>query len=152
MSVLTQVEVDGEQLSPFELELFFLLLTVAGNETTRNLISGAMATFFDHPDQWELLRADRSLLPDAVEEMLRFVTPVMNFRRQTTTDLRARWPAASRPTPRSSSSTSRPTATSWPSNTPSDSTSPATPIPTWPSAPAARTSAWAPTWPAWRSG
>jgi len=86
MSVLTQVELDGEQLSSFELELFFLLLTVAGNETTRNLISGAMATFFEHPDQWELLRKDRSLLPDAVEEMLRFVTPVMNFRRQATAD------------------------------------------------------------------
>jgi cholest-4-en-3-one 26-monooxygenase len=84
MSVLTQVDMDGEQLSSLELELFFLLLTVAGNETTRNLISGAMATFFDHPDQWELLRNDRSLLPDAVEEMLRYVTPVMNFRRQTT--------------------------------------------------------------------
>ncbi len=86
MSVLTQVEIEGEQLSSFELELFFLLLTVAGNETTRNLISGAMATFFEHPDQWELLRKDRSLLPDAVEEMLRFVTPVMNFRRQATAD------------------------------------------------------------------
>ena len=84
MSVLTQVEVEGEQLSSFELELFFLLLTVAGNETTRNLISGAMATFFENPDQWEKLRNDRSLLPDAVEEMLRYVTPVMNFRRQTT--------------------------------------------------------------------
>jgi len=86
MSVLTQVEIEGEQLSSFELELFFLLLTVAGNETTRNLISGAMATFFDHPDQWQKLRDDRSLLPDAVEEMLRYVTPVMNFRRQTTAD------------------------------------------------------------------
>jgi len=84
MSVLTQVEIDGDQLSSMELELFFLLLTVAGNETTRNLISGAMATFFEHPDQWELLKQDRSLLPTAVEEMLRFVTPVMNFRRQCT--------------------------------------------------------------------
>ncbi|MDE3086457.1 MAG: cytochrome P450 [Acidobacteriota bacterium] len=83
MSVLGQVEVDGERLSDLELELFFLMLTVAGNETTRNLISGAMAAFFEHPDQWERLRADRSLLPKAVEEMLRFVSPVMNFRRQT---------------------------------------------------------------------
>lgn len=83
MSVLTQVEIEGEQLSSFELELFFLLLTVAGNETTRNLISGAMATFFEFPDQWQKLRDDRSLLPSAVEEMLRYVTPVMNFRRQT---------------------------------------------------------------------
>jgi len=84
MSVLTDVEIDGEKLSDFELEMFFLLLTVAGNETTRNLISGAMAAFFDNPDQWELLRQDRSRLPAAVEEMLRYVTPVMNFRRQTT--------------------------------------------------------------------
>ncbi len=90
MSVLTQVEVEGEQLSSLELELFFLLLTVAGNETTRNLISGAMVAFFDHPDQWQRLLADRSLLPSAVEEMLRFVTPVMNFRRTATgpTELR----------------------------------------------------------------
>ena len=84
MSVLAGVEVDGEQLSDLELELFFLLLTIAGNETTRNLISGAMVAFFEHPDQWHRLRADRSLLPTAVEEMLRFVSPVMNFRRQTT--------------------------------------------------------------------
>ena len=86
MSVLTAVEVEGEQLSDFELELFFLLLTVAGNETTRNLISGAMATFFAHPDQWDLLRNDRTLLPSATEEMLRYVTPVMNFRRQATSE------------------------------------------------------------------
>ena len=84
MSVLTEVELEGEKLNELELELFFLLLTVAGNETTRNLISGGMAAFFEHPDQWDLLRADRSLLPSAVEEMLRFVSPVMNFRRQTT--------------------------------------------------------------------
>ncbi len=90
MSVLTEVEMEGERLSDFELELFFLLLTVAGNETTRNLISGGMATFFEHPDQWERLRADRSLLPGAVEEMLRFVTPVMNFRRQTTSPFELR--------------------------------------------------------------
>jgi cholest-4-en-3-one 26-monooxygenase len=84
MSVLTSVEIEGDKLSELELELFFLLLTVAGNETTRNLISGAMHAFFQHPDQWERLVADRSLIPSATEEMLRFVTPVMNFRRQTT--------------------------------------------------------------------
>ncbi len=81
MSALTGVEVEGERLSEMELELFFLLLTVAGNETTRNLMSGGMHAFFEHPDQWELLRQDRSLLPGAVDEMLRFVSPVMNFRR-----------------------------------------------------------------------
>jgi len=87
MSVLTQVEVENESLSDLELELFFLLLAVAGNETTRNLIAGAMDAFFQHPDQWELLANDRSLLPTAVEEMLRFVTPVMNFRRTAVCDV-----------------------------------------------------------------
>jgi cholest-4-en-3-one 26-monooxygenase len=87
MSVLTTVEVDGERLSEVELELFFLLLTVAGNETTRNLMSGAMHAFFQNPDQWTRLVEDRSLLPSAVEEMLRFVSPVMNFRRTAMCDL-----------------------------------------------------------------
>ena len=81
MSALTTVEIEGERLSDMELELFFLLLTVAGNETTRNLMSGAMHAFFQNPEQWQRLLADRSLLPSAVDEMLRFVTPVMNFRR-----------------------------------------------------------------------
>ncbi len=86
-SVLTQAEIEGDQLTQLELDLFFLLLAVAGNETTRNLISGGMVAFFDHPDQWERLKADRSLLPSAVEEMLRFVTPVMHFRRTAVEDL-----------------------------------------------------------------
>jgi len=86
-SVLTQAEIEGDRLSQLELDLFFLLLSVAGNETTRNLISGAMVAFFDHPDQWDRLRADRSLLPTAVEEMLRYVSPVMHFRRQATAEV-----------------------------------------------------------------
>ena len=91
-SVLTQAEIEGDQLSQLELDLFFMLLAVAGNETTRNLISGAMVAFFDHPDQWERLRADRSLLPSAIEEMLRFVSPVMHFRRQASAEVDHRRP------------------------------------------------------------
>ena len=87
VSVLLDAEVEGEKLDQLELDLFFLLLIVAGNETTRNLMSGAMTAFFDHPDQWQLLRQDRSLLASAVEEMLRYVTPVMHFRRTATQDL-----------------------------------------------------------------
>ncbi|HEY3845346.1 MAG TPA: cytochrome P450 [Acidimicrobiales bacterium] len=87
MSVLTGVEVEGERLTDLELELFFLLLTVAGNETTRNLMSGGMHAFFQNPEQWERLLADRTLLPTAADEMLRFVSPVMNFRRTAMTDL-----------------------------------------------------------------
>jgi len=86
MSALTTVEIEGERLSEMELELFFLLLTVAGNETTRNLMSGAMDAFFRHPEQWQRLLDDRSLLPTAVDEMLRFVSPVMNFRRTAMVD------------------------------------------------------------------
>ena len=84
--MLINAEVEGEKLDQLELDLFFMLLIVAGNETTRNLMSGAMVAFFDHPDQWEKLRQDRSLLPSAVEEMLRFVTPVMHFRRTVVAD------------------------------------------------------------------
>jgi cholest-4-en-3-one 26-monooxygenase len=87
MSVLTGVEVEGERLTDLELELFFLLLTVAGNETTRNLMSGGMHAFFQNPEQWQRLLADRTLLPTAADEMLRFVSPVMNFRRTAMTDL-----------------------------------------------------------------
>ncbi len=87
MSVLIGVEVEGERLSDLELNLFFVLLAVAGNETTRNLMSGAMHAFFLYPDQWERLKADRSLLATAADEMLRFVSPVMNFRRTAMTDL-----------------------------------------------------------------
>ena len=86
MSALTQVEIEGESLSDLDLELFFLLLSVAGNETTRNLMAGAMQAFFDHPGEWQRLLADRSLLTPAIEEMLRYVSPVMNFRRQATVD------------------------------------------------------------------
>jgi cholest-4-en-3-one 26-monooxygenase len=81
VSVLMQAEVDGERLTETEFDLFFLLLAVAGNETTRNLISGGMLALFEHPDEMRRLRADRSLLDTAVEEMLRWVTPVMLFQR-----------------------------------------------------------------------
>ena len=81
LSVLLAAEVDGEQLSPADVDLFFLLLMNAGSETTRNLITGGTVALFEHPDQHARLRADPALLPVAVEEMLRFVTPVIHFRR-----------------------------------------------------------------------
>jgi len=90
VSVLIDAEVDGEKLTPLEFDVFFLLLAVAGNETTRNLISGGMVTFFEHPEQWERLRSDPSLLSTAVEELLRWITPVMYFRRATTHDFELR--------------------------------------------------------------
>jgi cholest-4-en-3-one 26-monooxygenase len=88
VSVLMQAEVDGEQLTEMEFDLFFLLLAVAGNETTRNLISGGMLALIQHPDEMRRLRDDRSLLDTAVEEMLRWVTPVMQFQRTAQRDTR----------------------------------------------------------------
>jgi cholest-4-en-3-one 26-monooxygenase len=81
VSVLMEAEVDGEKLSEAEFDAFFLLLSVAGNETTRNLISGGMLALIQHPEERERLLADPSLMPKAVEEMLRWVSPVMYFRR-----------------------------------------------------------------------
>ena len=86
VSVLMRAEVDGQRLTEPEFDNFFLLLAVAGNETTRNLISGAMHALMEHPDQWERLRRDRALLRTGVEEFLRWVTPVMHFRRTVTED------------------------------------------------------------------
>ncbi|HEY1690659.1 MAG TPA: cytochrome P450 [Polyangiaceae bacterium] len=85
-SVLMRAEVDGVGLTEMEFDAFFLLLAVAGNETTRNLISGGMLALLEQPAQRARLVADPSLVPSAVEEMLRWVTPVMYFRRTATRD------------------------------------------------------------------
>jgi cholest-4-en-3-one 26-monooxygenase len=81
VSVLMNAEVEGERLTEMEFDVFFMLLAVAGNETTRNLISGGMLALLQHPDQRDRLLRDPSLIPTAVEEMLRFVSPVMHFKR-----------------------------------------------------------------------
>ncbi len=86
VSVLNVAEVDGDTLSELELDLFFLLLSVAGNETTRNLIAHGMLALMEHPEQRAKLLANPDLLPSAVEEMLRWGTPVMQFRRTATED------------------------------------------------------------------
>ena len=86
LTVLLNADVDGEKLEDIELNMFFLLLAVAGNETTRNLIAGGMLAFFEHPDQWERLKNDPSLLPSATEELLRWVSPIMYFRRTASKD------------------------------------------------------------------
>jgi cholest-4-en-3-one 26-monooxygenase len=90
VSVLVNAEVDGLGLTEMEFDAFFLLLSVAGNETTRNLISGGLIALLEHPEQRARLVADPSLLSTAVEEMLRWVTPVMYFRRTATRDTELR--------------------------------------------------------------
>ncbi len=71
----------GEALSEAELAMFLIQLLVAGNETTRNLISGGLVALAENPEQWAALRADPSLVPTAVEELLRWTTPVISFMR-----------------------------------------------------------------------
>ena len=87
VSVLAHAEVDGELLTDPELNGFCMTLLVAGNETTRNLITGGIEALAQNPDQLERLNADPGLVPTAVEEMLRWVTPVMNFARSATRDV-----------------------------------------------------------------
>ena len=77
-------EVEGDALGPHEFETFCLLLTVAGNETTRNATSHGMHALLEHPDQMQLLRDKPELLDPAIEEILRWATPVINFRRTAT--------------------------------------------------------------------
>ena len=90
MTALVEAEVDGERLSNDELDMFFITLIVAGNETTRNLLNQSMLAWIDHPGEIDRLRADETLWPTAVEEFLRYGTSISNFRRTATTDTEIR--------------------------------------------------------------
>jgi cytochrome P450 len=89
ISELGAAEVDGDRLTDDELGMFLVQLLVAGNETTRNMMSGGLVGLASHPGEWESLRvrylteAPRAL-PLAIEEMLRWTTPVVAFMRTTT--------------------------------------------------------------------
>ena len=77
---------DRFSLTDAELTMFLVQLLVAGNETTRNMISGGLVALAERPTEWERLRGDRSVLPSAVEEMLRWTSPVVSFMRTATRD------------------------------------------------------------------
>jgi cholest-4-en-3-one 26-monooxygenase len=81
---LVHAEVDGDNLTSDEFGFFVILLSVAGNETTRNAISHGMLAFLDNPDQWELYKATRP--ETAVDEIVRWATPVTAFQRTATKD------------------------------------------------------------------
>ena len=86
-SVMMTAEVDGDQLSPQEFGSFFILLVVAGNETTRNAISHGMKALTDNPEQREILYDEyEAHAKTAVEEMVRYASPVIHFRRTATED------------------------------------------------------------------
>ena len=87
ITALLGADIDGEALDEGEFDMFFLLLCVAGNETTRNSITRGMLGFFEFPDQWTKFCSEPERYMDTmIEEVVRWATPVMNFRRQTTQD------------------------------------------------------------------
>jgi cytochrome P450 len=90
LSMLVRSELDGDALSDPEIVMFLVTLLVAGNETTRNLIAGGTKLLFEHPDQLTRLAAEPELVPNAIEEMLRLVSPVRNFCRCATRDVELR--------------------------------------------------------------
>lgn len=90
VTTLLNAEINGDRLSEMDFNLFFLLLAVAGNETTRNALSHGIHTLIQHPEQYRMLVDDPSLVPSATEEILRWASPVMYFRRNVTCDTEVR--------------------------------------------------------------
>jgi cytochrome P450 len=85
--LVNRIPEDGKPLSTTDLDNYFLLLVVAGNETTRHAISHAMLALIENPDQMTYLQAHPEQVRSAVEELLRWASPVYHFRRTTTTDV-----------------------------------------------------------------
>ena len=90
LSVMANTTIDGAGLPQATLDGFFVLMVLAGNETTRNTIAGGMRALTEHPEQRAKLQADRSLIPNAVEEMLRYVSAIVYMRRTAANDTRIR--------------------------------------------------------------
>ena len=86
-SVLVNSEVDGQRMSDDEIVFETLLILIGGDETTRHTLSGGTEQLLRHPDQWQQLTADFDLLPGAVEETLRWTSPVKNMCRTVTADV-----------------------------------------------------------------
>ncbi|ULE35251.1 cytochrome P450 [Mycobacterium sp. IDR2000157661] len=82
---LIEADLEGEKLEDVEFAFFVILLAVAGNETTRNAMTHGMNAFFEHPDQWELFKRERP--ESAVDEIIRWATPVHCFQRTALTDV-----------------------------------------------------------------
>ena len=90
MSVVANTKIEGGELPPELLDGFFLLMVIAGNETTRNTLTGGLMALTDNPEEREKLLKDPSLISNATDEMLRWVTSVIYFRRTATKDTNIR--------------------------------------------------------------
>lgn len=86
ISVLVSAEIDGRRLSDDQIAAETLLILIGGDETTRHTLSGGIAALSQHPRQWEAVRSDPQLLGGAIEEMLRWTSPVKNMCRTLTVD------------------------------------------------------------------
>ena len=86
VSVVANGSVDGKPLDPLTLLSYYFLLVVAGNETTRNAMTGGLLAFIENPDEWRKLVKDPALVDPAVEEIVRWTTPVIQFCRTATQD------------------------------------------------------------------
>ena len=91
-TILTTAEIDNDDgeptsLSELELDMFFIILALAGSETTRNAISQGLMALLEHPDQMQSVRDDPSLVPSATDEMIRWASPVLYFGRTVTHDV-----------------------------------------------------------------
>jgi cytochrome P450 len=90
VTLFATAEVDGEKLPIMDVLAYCLIIVVAGNETTRNATSGGMLALAQHPDQLARVRENPKLLPDAIEEILRWTSPIIHFARTTTQDVEIR--------------------------------------------------------------
>ena len=87
MTTLVEARIEGQPLNVLDLMSYGLILILGGNETTRNAISGGLLALIEHPEQLERLRADPSLMDTAIEEILRWTSPIIHFGRLVTEDV-----------------------------------------------------------------
>ncbi|MCG8588921.1 MAG: cytochrome P450 [Proteobacteria bacterium] len=90
ISTFAHLKIDGEPLEPMDVLAWCLIIVVAGNETTRNATSGGMLAFIEHPDELRRFQANPALVEPAVEEVVRWVTPIIHFARTASQDFELR--------------------------------------------------------------
>ncbi|MFQ5698227.1 MAG: cytochrome P450 [Myxococcota bacterium] len=87
VTLFATAEVDGKPLPPMDVLAYCLIIVIAGNETTRNATTGGMLAFIEHPGELRRLQEDPSLLPSAIEEVVRWTSPIIHFARTATEDV-----------------------------------------------------------------